>query len=111
MIELTLLHYIENTISDVAVFMEEPERPPTTYIIVQKTGGGIENEIREATFAVMSYGASLYDAAALNERVVNAVRQMCPTDGVFSAVLNSDYEYTNTTTKQYRYQAVFEIYY
>jgi hypothetical protein len=26
-------------------------------------------------------------------------------------VLNSDYEYTNTATKQYRYQAVIQIYY
>lgn len=110
MIEITLLNYLDAALS-VPVYMEEPETPPNSYIVIQKTGSGLENQIRAATFAVQSYGATLYDAAALNARVIEAVLAMTPADGVFAAELNSDYEFTNTSTKQYRYQAVLVIYY
>ena len=110
MIETILLNYIKNNM-DLTVLMEEPETPPERYIVLQKTGSAMENQIKSATFAVMSYGASLADAAAINADVIDKVLAMNPNDGVFVAVLNSDYEYTNTATKQYRYQAVIQIYY
>ena len=111
MIETVILEYLTSALEDVNCYMEEPEDPTTSYVVIGKTGSSIENQIREATFAIKSYGASLYDAAALNARVVEAMLAITPSDGAFCAKLNSDYEYTNTTTKQYRYQAVFEIYY
>lgn len=111
MIETTMLSYLTDALSGVLVLMEEPESPPAKYIVLRKTGSDEESRILEATFAIQSYAATLYEAAALNARVIAAVRAMGPADGVFSAHLNSDYEYTNLETKQYRYQAVFEIYY
>lgn len=109
MIETTIKTALEAL--SLPVFLEEPEEPPAAYIVLRKTGSALVNRIREATVAVQSYGASLYHAAALNERVVDLMLGLGPADGVFSVELNSDYEYTNTETKQYRYQAVLEVYY
>lgn len=111
MIEITVLRYLENIIRDVPVLLEVPENPPASYIVLRKTGSDEANRIYEATIAVLSYAPSLYEAIALNERVVSAFRNMGPPDGVFTAKLNSDYEYTDTSTKEYRYQAVFQVYY
>ena len=111
MIEITVLEYLTSELSDIDILMEEPENPDASYVVMRKTGSDVENQIREATFAILSYGATLYEAAALNARVVAAMESAQPADGMFAAVLNSDYEYTNTGTKQYRYQAIFEVYY
>ena len=44
--------------------------------------------------------------------VVEAMEAMAETvDGVYSCKLNSDYNFTNTETREYRYQAVFNLYY
>ena len=111
MIETTYRDYLLSVLDGIPVLMEEPEAPPHRYIVLQKTGSSRENQIRSATFAVRSYGSSLLEAAELNDRVVDITLAMTPADGVFSAELNSDYEYTDTETKQYRYQAVLVIYY
>ena len=47
--------------------------------------------------------------AELNEQVKDAVDGLLSQNEIHSVRLNSDYNYTDTTTKQYRYQAVFDI--
>lgn len=111
MIEITVLNYLQAQIPDIPAHLEVPENPPASYIVLQKTGTGDEDRIREATFAIQSYAPSLYEAIVLNGRVKAAMDAMGPPDGVFCAKLNTDYEYTNLETKQYRYQAIFEVYY
>lgn len=108
MIELTVLNYLTEEL-DVPVFMETPEEIPESYVLIQKTGSGRDNRVDRATFALQSIAPSLYEAAVLNENVKAAMDTM--DDGIFGADLNSDYEYTNQQTKQYRYQAVYDIYY
>lgn len=110
MIETLFQNYLKRAL-DLPVLLEEPEDPEARYVVLQKTGSSFENQVHTATFAVRSYGPSLYEAAALNADVIQAALSMNPTDGVFCAQLNSDYEYTNIETKQYRYQAVLVIYY
>lgn len=111
MIEKTIFDYIKQTITEVPIYMEEPEHPPASYITVRRTGRDIDDQIQQATIAILSYGGSMYDAAMLDERVVAAMLAMAPDDGVFSVDLNTDYEYTNLETKQYRYQAIFDVSY
>ena len=111
MIEITVMNFLENIITDIPVLLEVPEEPPAKYIVVRKTGSDVENHIYEATLAIQSYAPSLYEAIVLNGRVLAAMDDMSPANGVFSAKLNSDYEYTDTSTKEYRYQAVFQVYY
>ncbi|OOV85805.1 hypothetical protein BTA35_0216720, partial [Oceanospirillum linum] len=61
------------------------------------------------TFAFQSYAPSMYEAAVLNEAVKETVEGMIELDEISKIKLNSDYNYTDTTTKEYRYQAVFDM--
>lgn len=110
MIENIILQHLTN--ESITAYMEIPEgggTPP--FVIVQKTGGGEENRLRHATVAIQSYGTSLYNAASLNESVIAAMDALPARAEVASCQLNSDYNYTDTTKKQYRYQAVFDVVY
>ena len=110
MIEKTILDYL--IAADVDARMEIPEgggTPP--FVIIQRTGGGEENKIRRATVALQSYGASMYEAASLNERVVALMDGLAALPEIGACRLNSDYNYTDTAKKQYRYQAVFDVVY
>jgi hypothetical protein len=52
----------------------------------------------------------MYEAATMNEEIKAAMLNSLITLGSVAKVdLNSDYNYTDTTTKTYRYQAVFDI--
>ena len=93
-------------------YMEIPEgggTPP--YIVIERTGGGEANHIRSATVAIQSYGGSLYASAALNEQVKAAMEAIRELPEIAACDLNSDYNYTDTTKKQYRYQAVYDLVY
>lgn len=82
-----------------------------TFVVVEKTGGYTDNFIRHATVAIQSYSDTLYNACVLNEKVKEAMNIMRDTEAIYSARLNSDYNFTDTTTKHYRYQCVYEITY
>lgn len=112
MIEKTILDYL-NALPDAPApaLAEIPPggiTPPAW--IIQRTGGGtIEGHVGTAMVAIQSYGATLYDAAALNEALKAAMAAMPALDEIASVRLNSDYNYTDTTKREYRYQAVFDI--
>lgn len=108
MIEKIILDYLSERLTE-PVLMEEPEAKPETYVLIEKTGSGETNHIGSATIAVQSYAPSLYEAAALNERVKTAMKSAITMDEIVKVTLNSDYNYTNTASKRYRYQAVFDV--
>lgn len=111
MIEKTVLDYLEAALS-VPVSMEVPEQPvPEQYVVVEKTGGSRSNYLWSANIAVQSCARSLYDAACLNELVKAAMLGVVAIRNVTSCRLDTDYNFTDTTTKQYRYQAIFRITY
>lgn len=91
------------------VYIERPEKPPKQYIILEKTGSSRSNFIQTSTIAVQSYGSSLHKAAELNETVKTVMDALVELDEVCRIELNSDYNYTDPKTKQYRYQAVYHI--
>lgn len=109
MIEVILLDYL-STALNVPCYMEEPADPEESYIIIEKTAGRNDEHISRATFAIQSYGASLYDAASLNLEVKIAMASINLPE-IARAALNSDYNFTDTTTRRYRYQAVYDIVY
>lgn len=111
MIETIVLTALSNQLS-VPIYMEAPEQKPASYVVLQKTGSRRVNRLDSATFAVQSVAETLYDAASLNE-LVKAVMDHLPylTEAVFSSALDSDYNFTDTDTKQRRYQAVYIITY
>ena len=110
MIEEVILGYLDAALS-VPCFMEMPEDKTDSFVVIEKIGSSITNRITKATFAIQSYGASLYDAAALNEQVKEAMDSMIVRDDISKVELNSDYNYTDTALKHYRYQAVFVVTY
>jgi len=108
MIEKIVLDYLHTALF-VPVYMELPENPPDTFVLVEKTGSSRANRVNRATMAVQSWAGSLLDAAELNERVKTAMDELAVFDDVSACRLNSDYNFTDTTTKHYRYQAVFDL--
>lgn len=110
MIEKVILDYLKSAMP-VPVYMEVPEKPPASFVLVEKTSSGRENHINSAMIALQSYATSLYGAASLNESVKAAMDNSITTKDISAAKLNSDYNYTDTATKQYRYQAVYDIFY
>lgn len=109
MIEEIIIRYLSKIFDH--VYMEVPEEPPEEYILVEKTGSYCQNFINNAVIAVQSYSSSLYKASLLNESVKKAMDDMVVMDNISKSKLNSDYNFTDTSKKKYRYQAVYEICY
>lgn len=109
MIEKVLLDYLNNNLPGIRAYMERPKNAPAKYVLIEKTGSGKEDHICSATFAFKSYADTLFEAASLNETVKEIVENSIELDEITRVRLNSDYNYTDTTEKKYRYQAVFDI--
>lgn len=110
MIELIIKNHLEKNLK-VPVYLEKEENMPDSYVIFEKTSGGKKNQINSASFAFQSYAKSMYEAAMLNEELKAAVFKLQWNKEVGGVRLNSDYNFTDVTTKNYRYQAVFDITY
>lgn len=109
MIEKIVLDWLTANLAGIPVYMEKPTEPPDSYVLVEKTGSGVENRIHSAMIAVQSYAPSKYEAATLNEEVKTAMDAIVALTSVSRCKLNSDYDYTDTDTHEYRYQAVFDL--
>lgn len=117
MIEVIIREYLAGKLN-VPVLLEKPDDNTKNYVLIEKTGSGRVNHINDATFAVQSYGLTLYEAAALSEEVKIAMIGNGRTEwGITSeedisrCELNSEYNFTDTETKEYRYQAIYDIYF
>ncbi|MBR5909038.1 MAG: hypothetical protein IKZ66_03570 [Schwartzia sp.] len=109
MIEKTVLDYLNNALS-VDCFMEMPEgTPDSSFIVIEKTGSDTTNFINKSTIAVQSYARTLYEAALLNDDVKATMEALTQLPSVSRCDLNSDYNFTDTAMRIYRYQAVFDI--
>lgn len=108
MIEQIIIEYL-NGLHNAPAYAEVPAVKPSRYFIVEKTGSSTMDHIYSATIAIQSYSSgSMEDAMNMNEIVKDA---MADIDNALigSVRLNADYNFTNTSTKEYRYQAVFNI--
>jgi len=116
MIEMTVIEYLREALETPVEAIKPTDQGITEFVLVEKTGSSRENFLNRATFAIQSYSDTLYGAMSLNE----AVKEAMLGDGtntfgiayscdVAKCSLNSDYNYTDTTTKRYRYQAVFDL--
>lgn len=111
MIENIVLNHMEEKL-DVFVGLEVPDEDvPSKYVIIEKTSSSRINHIDTATFAFKSYAPTMYEAAELNEAVKLAADGLIEHDLISRAALNSDYNFTDTSKKGYRYQAVYNITY
>lgn len=107
MIEKLLLDYLDDNLE---VFVGyEPPGQTTDYVLIDKTGSSRTNHIITSTFAIQSYAPSLYEAMLLNKELCEAMEGFAELDQITRVELETDYNFTNTATKQYRWQAVFNI--
>lgn len=116
MIEKIVLDYLSTALAvgstPFPVFMEVPEQPtPKSFVVIEKTGSSMINHVPTANIAIQSCGATLLEAAQLNETVKAQMSNIITLAAIGSCKLDTDYNFTNTATKQYRYQAVFRITY
>lgn len=108
MIEKIILDYLAD--NGFAAYMELPTPiPDGEFLVIEKTGSSLTNYIYSAMIAIQSYADSMYEAAELNERVKTVMADAVALDDITKVDLNSDYNYTDTANKRYRYQAVFDI--
>lgn len=94
-------------------YLEEPPAPrPERYYLTARLGRSEENHISRARLALQSYAPSLAGAMALNREAYNIMKDLLLGDPAVSRVsLVSDYDFTDTATKRYRWQAIYEITY
>lgn len=110
MIEKIILDYLVG--AGVTAYMEIPEGGGVMpFVIIEKTGGSLDQHIRRATVVIQSYGASLYQAANLNTQIIALMEDIVLLPEISACELNSDYNFTDTTKKEYRYQAVYDLVY
>lgn len=109
MIEKIVYDYLTTALNPTKVYTEIRQGMPSKYVFIEKTGSSMRDRLKVAIFAVQSYGASLLEAASLNQDVIEAMLNMVSEAEVTNVELNSDYNYTDMQTKTPRYQAVFEI--
>src|SRR5690625_4143060 len=100
MIEIIILDQLKIKLAE-SVHQEKPSAQIDSYVVFEKTSGGKSNHLPSGTFAFQSYGKSLYEAAALNERVKTAVESLIELNEIRGLTLNNDYNFTDTTTKEY----------
>ena len=106
MIEEIVFNYLKNKLNVPVTFENINE---VEYVLIGKSGRSRFDFTNTATFFIQSYSSSKYKASLLNEKVKDAMYDLIELDEITSLHLNSDYDYTDTTTKKYRYQAVFDI--
>ncbi len=119
MLETLIINYlISRDIEGIGehVYAETPENAPDEYIRVEKTGSGKTDGINRAMIAVQSISRDrdhgLETVIRINEDVKEAMEQFpFMSDDIYSCKLNSDYNFTDTQSKEYRYQAVFNLFY
>lgn len=110
LIEVYLIEYLTKELG-VNVYGQEEDATEGTYVVIEKLGSYVENYCRHSTIALKSYGATLLESAELNENVKDAMDNIIKKPEISCSKLNSDYNYTDVTTKKYRYQAVYDLVY
>ena len=110
MIEVTTIRYL-STALEVPVYAERPENPDPSYVLIERTASSKHDQISTATLAVQCYAPSMLSAATLCEEVLRAMEDFDVLPEISSCDLNSAYNFSDPETREYRYQAVFDLVY
>ena len=112
LIEATVISHLASVLGTDDVFAERPVNPPSCYYVIEKTAAGKKNHVSMATVAVQSISSdSLLEAAQMSKDAEMAMETITGVTDVSCCRLNSAYNFTDAETKEYRYQALFDLYY
>lgn len=110
MIEQIIRDYLL-TVLTVPVVTERMQNPPLRYCIIERTSENCANYLRTAAIAIQTYAESMYEAAKLCETVITEMEGLKAVDAVSGVWYETSYNFTDGTSGQYRYQAVFTVAY
>ena len=108
MIEKIIKDYLSDTLG-AAVVLEKPSPPPERYYLIEKTGGGREDTLHHTMLNIESHAPTLYETAQMHEAAMAAMLRAPVLDAVSKVKLNTEYNNTDTATKAYQYEAVYEV--
>lgn len=108
MIEILVKEKLEELLN-VPVFLEQPINKPNKYVLVERKGMGEENHLGGSLFIFQSYAETMYESALLNKALISRFKSLISLDEMVNISLNTDYIFTDVTSKKYRYQAVFDV--
>lgn len=115
MILAALITYLLGLDLGVGVYSEAPsDKSPNEYneyyYVLEQTGSSTTNQIVTTTIAIQSYAPSLLEAMVISKDLEKCMETFAETSNYVARVeLVTDYNFTNTATKQYRWQAVYNI--
>ena len=108
LIEKVVSDYLNNTL-DNPTYTQEPHNGETDYYLIEKVGSSVSNKIDGSMIVIESHASSRYEAAQMNLEVIEAMDNIITLDDITRCEKNSDYDYTDTSRKDYRYRALFEL--
>lgn len=107
--EKILYDFLNNEL-DVPVYLEIPTSPGDTFVTIELTGRTENGKVETGVFAIQTHAKRRLQASTLADTVNNAMKDLLFIDSVSQVEKNSGfYNFTNLDTKEYRYQAVYEI--
>ena len=116
MIEETIYTYLNDNATVPWFAMRPPsigDHPATanaSYGLFEKTNSIKTDHVVTSTFAFQSYAPTLLEAAQISAELRELIEALPGvTTEVSKAQLSGEYNFTNTATKQPRYQAVFSL--
>ena len=111
MIEELIIKHLNDGLNGVQAHALIPNPMPETFVVIERTGGNIENLIKQGMFVADCYATSVLGAAQLCENVIELMMSLPEHHEVASVRLNSHYNDTDTALHEYKYGALFEITY
>lgn len=108
MIEKIILDHLASCLR-VPVYLEHRPDEPDSFVLIERIGSSRDNMITTVSFAIQSYGASMLEACRLNEEVKEAMDRSIELNSISRVSLDTDYNFTDTETKRYRYQAIYDL--
>lgn len=111
MIEKVITKYLKSCV-DVPVYMgEAPATKPKEYVVIELIDSGRINMIDAVTFSFVSHSTTLLKSAELNEEVKKAMYEAISLDEVSSSKYGGGSPNINSTTKEYTYESIFNLFY
>lgn len=109
-IEATVAQYLGGLIEDAEASVVVPEPRPERLVTVQRTGGGISNQLDHPSLAVQSWAPTLMEASAL-AREVDKLMRSAPyvLPDVFGVEATTVQEWQDPDSKTPRYQGLYTL--
>lgn len=98
------------------VYAERPVDRKDAFILIWRTGGSTANHIRSYLMITEvcvrrdeANGLTKLYAAEIFEKLLQAMEQIAESTPIYGCHKNSDYDATDQNSKEYRYQALWQI--